>query len=361
MNEQSYLIFELGQSRYGISTAIVEELSLLPNIVPIPETPTHVVGLINLRGEILPIINLHQRLGQASLPYQLTDSIIVLQWQNQRIGILVNRVCEVEAIAPSQIQFYSEEARSPRGRSDALIGGIASLGADLVVLLDPESLVQSSSRLILSHQPVASEGLNGNGQNYPHHGSQSGAVVANQDGASLFSHLSADAQQILQTRAENLRQPVETQDASGVPVAVVELGDEYLGLSLETVHEFIDIRRVTPVPCCPSHILGNINLRGEIITLVDISHVINVPTDASKLRRKAIVVRLDQLTAGIAVDQIFDLIYLDPAQISEAPVAIHSNSDEYLQGVASYQNKMMSIINLSKVLTADALVVNEDV
>ncbi|HEY9662992.1 MAG TPA: chemotaxis protein CheW, partial [Allocoleopsis sp.] len=77
--------------------------------------------------------------------------------------------------------------------------------------------------------------------------------------------------------------------------------------------------------------------------------------------RKAIIVRQEQLVAGITVDEIFDVTYVHPSQLNAAPVAVHSVSDEYLQGVASYQEKMMSVINLPKVLHSGALVVNEEV
>lgn len=349
MNEHSYLIFELGHSRYGITTDVVEELFLVPDIVPIPETPTYVVGVINLRSEILPIVDLHQRLGQPSPPYQLTDSVVVLQWQSQRLGVLVNRVCEVETLADDQVQHPSDNGRS-HTLADALILGVTTLDAKLVVLLNPETLIQSSSRLPDACPTPDLATRNGSAESLTEAGL-----------TSPFAHLSPESQQILQARTDNLRQVVDTQETGGLPVAVVELGDEYLGLELDTVHEFINIRKVTPVPCCPPHILGNINLRGEIVPLVDISHVVNLPVKNSKPREKAIVVRLDQLTAGIAVDEIFDLIYLDPNQISAAPVAVHVASDEYLQGVAAYQNTMMSIINLSKILTTDVLVVDEEV
>jgi purine-binding chemotaxis protein CheW len=188
----------------------------------------------------------------------------------------------------------------------------------------------------------------------------SNGAIAVKSSTSLFAHLSTDEQQILRSRSESLRQAVDTQDTVGVPITVIRLAGEYFGLSLETVHEFTDIRKVTPVPCCPPHILGNMNLRGEIVTLVDISQAVNLLIDSSNFRRKAIVVRMDDVVAGIAVDEIVDVIHLDLTQISTVPVAIHSASDEYLQGVASYQDKMIGIINLSKILSSGVLVVNED-
>ncbi|GAB4381521.1 MAG: hypothetical protein Kow00121_40230 [Elainellaceae cyanobacterium] len=361
MNQQFYLIFELGQSRYGIPTSVVQEIFFVPDITPVPETPVYVIGMINLRGEILPVINLHQRLGQKPFPYQTTDSVIVLQWQSQRVGVLVNQVCEIQPIATDQLQHASTNGRSAETNVSALTGGIASLDTGLIMLLNPEALVQSSSRLTVSSQALGYASQNENSQPYTNDGTAYSQTIVAQETVYPFAHLPLDAQQQLQERAENLRQPNNAQETGGIPVAVVGLGDEYLGLGLETVHEFTDIHKVTPVPCCPSHILGNMNLRGEIITLVDISQVINLPIGSLKTWCKAIIIRFNQLTAGIAVDDIFDLIYLDPTQISAVPIAICSGSDDFLQGVASYQDKMMSIINLSKILATDVLTVDEEV
>ncbi|MBD2459511.1 purine-binding chemotaxis protein CheW [Oscillatoria sp. FACHB-1407] len=354
MSHQSYLLFELGYACYGISTSAVQELFFLPEVTPIPEAPAFMVGVINLRGHILPIVDLHRRLGQQSLPYQLTDSIIVVQWQTQRVGLLVNQIYEVQAIADEQIQSELVYEQWQAEGFQRFATGVASIGTTLVTLLSAEQLVRSGA--LTPAERAQFESYNNNGA------SSTGAIADNalRTLPQFCAHLTDSAQHILRSRSESLRQAIATQDTVGIPVTIVRLEGEYFGFSLETVYEFTDIRKVTPVPCCPPHVLGNTNLRGEIVTLVDISHVINLPMTASNSRRRAIVVRLDEIVAGIAVDEIMDVVYLDSTQILPAPVAIHFASDEYLQGVAPYQNKMIGIISLSKILTSGVLVVNED-
>lgn len=347
MNQQSYLLFELGQARYGIPTAAVQELFLLPEISPLPEAPACVVGVINLRGEILPIVDLHRRLGQKVPAYQLNNSVIVLQEQNQRLGLIVTQVHGVETIAPEQIQPAYGRAGSD---AQSWMTGLAHVDATLVILLQPTGLIQAAA---LAPQTEWNGDRQGNGW-------AAAATIASSEAVDLFAHLLPAARQILRERANSLRQAIETEDTTGVPIAVMGLQGEYFGLGLEAVYEFTDIRKITPVPCCPAHILGNMNLRGEIVTIVDISQTINLPIDTSP-KAKAIVVRQDELTVGLAVDDIFDVVYLNPTQISAVPIAIRSTGDDYLQGVAAYRDKMMSIINLSKILTTGTLAVNEEV
>ncbi len=345
MAKQSYLLFNLGYACYGIPTSAVQELFFLPEITPVPEAPAFMVGVINLRGNILPVIDLQRRLGQPASPYQLSHSIIVLQWQTHQIGLLVHQIHEVTTIGDDQIRSDLMYEQWQAAGFQRFVSGIATLDATLVTLLSPEQLIQATSCLESDSE-------------------QDTRVTAepalNQTVPPLFAHLSGDDQQVLQARSENLRQVVAVQDHQGIPVTVIRLGSEYFGLSLETIHEFTDIRKVTPIPCCPPHILGNINLRGEIVTLVDISQTVNLPIAPLSSKQKAIVVRFNEMVAGIAVDEILDVVSLDPAQISLAPTAIHASSDEYLQGVTPYRKHMISIINVSKILTSGVLIVDED-
>ena len=76
---------------------------------------------------------------------------------------------------------------------------------------------------------------------------------------------------IFRQRADNLRQPLESLNVTSklMTLAVIGFGNKYFGLDLELVQAFTDITDFTPIPCCPNYIVGNMNLRGEIVTLVD--------------------------------------------------------------------------------------------
>ncbi|MDZ8053361.1 MAG: chemotaxis protein CheW [Aulosira sp. ZfuVER01] len=336
MNTQSYLMFKLNHSRYGIPVTAVQELFFLPEITAIAKTPPGVLGAINLRGELLSVIDLHQQLGEPRSPFQLTDSTIVLEWQTQRVGIIVNQVDEVQAIALAQIttNLYGESQAG-------LTVGIATVENEIVTLLNPEILVQHRTESV-------NDALK--------HTNDSGFAQG------LYNHFDAQARQVLRERTFGLQDAIAEQESVGLmPLAVVGLGGEYFGFELETVHEFTEIHKITPIPCCPPHIVGNINLRGEIVTLIDISDVVDLSMNAVRSQLQAVIVRLEQRVAGIAVDDIFDVVYIHPSQMATIPVAMHSAKDDYLQGVAPYQDRMMSIINLSKLLTSDVLVVNQEV
>ncbi|MBD2519418.1 chemotaxis protein CheW [Nostoc sp. FACHB-973] len=366
MNHQSYLIFNLNHSRYGIVATSVQEIFFLPEVTAIAQTPDTILGVINLRGKFLPVMDLYHRLEQTRPPFQLTDSMIVLEWETQRIGIIVSQVDSVQAIADDQIAA-NICGESKESLPDGLVTGIANVDEGIVTLLNPELLVQHS----LIETAFNPNSDFHNGSDAPKHPSDSALNHG------LYDHFNSQERQVFRERTESLRCAIADEDSAWLlPLAVVGLGGEYFGFGLETVHEFTEIHKITPIPCCPPHILGNINLRGEIITLININEVVDLPmkgvrsptvgrspspTGGSTSHQQAVVVRLEQRVAGIAVDDIFDVTYIHPGQMTPAPIALNSAKDDYLQGVAPYRDRMMSIINLSKLLTSEALVVNEEV
>ncbi|OYD88942.1 hypothetical protein CDG77_21020 [Nostoc sp. 'Peltigera membranacea cyanobiont' 213] len=353
MSHESYLMFKLNHSRYGIPATAVQELFFLPEVTAIAETPSTILGVINLRGTFLPVMDLYHRLEQARPPFQLTDSMIVLEWQTQRIGIIVNQVDSVQAIAPDRIAANVCD-RSKESLQDKLVTGIANVEEGIVTLLNPELLVQHA--FIETVFNLNSDFNNGSVNDALKHSSDS---ALNQG---LYDRFDSQERQILQERTEALRCSIDEEDSTSLlPLAVVGLGGEYFGFGLETVHEFTEIHKITPIPCCPPHIVGNINLRGEIVTLININNVVDLPMNGVRSHQQAVVVRLDRRVAGIAVDDIFDVTYIHPSQMTTPPIALNSAKDDYLQGVAPYRDRMMSIINLSKLLTSEVLVVNEEV
>ena len=168
---------------------------------------------------------------------------------------------------------------------------------------------------------------------------------------------------IFRQRADSLRQTTtDTLDDIGIagqiPLAVIGLNGEYFGVDLGAVREFTHIRNLTSIPCCPNHIVGNMNLRGEIVTLVDIRSVLNLSSAPVKTGSKAVVIEVDDVVAGLPVEEVFDVMYLYPSDINSSPT---SQGGEAFRGTTYYSDKVMSIIDLPKIIRQGSLVVNEEV
>ncbi len=357
MESYPYLTFTLDQSLYGINTFLVEEIFFLPELTSIPESPFDIVGVVNLRGEILPIMDLNLRFGYACNDYHLTDSVIVLKVNNFRLGIIVNQVHEVRNLTQENITLEMNYGRENyQGKKNHFLHGIAKDEDNIIFLLDVDKLVSYVEREI-SPENLTEKNI------------ENRLLVDSINGDKLSQkrifcpNVTPEEREIFHKRAESLRQSVESEDLTGLkPLAVIMLNDEYFGIDLNIVQEFTDIKKVTPIPCCPSHILGNMNLRGEILTLIDIRELLNLNLAGITENAKAIVVNVEGIVAGLMVKQVCDVMFLNPADITSVPTAIHSINDEYLQGAANYNKaKMMSILNLPKIFLKGNLMVDESV
>lgn len=354
INNQSYLMFRHGDSLYGIEADRVREVFQLPELTLIADAPQDIIGSLNWRGKLLPVMHLDLRLGRAMQPCQLSDSIIVIEWQSIQVGLVVNQVLEVRTVAAGIQETAPDYGRS-QPINTAFVSGIAKLEADLVVLLNPETLIRQAdqvavmvweSELSLDSEAAVSPEAEGQAN-----------IAAPQDGINFYDRycgpVTSAEKAIFRQRAEDLRPPLEEADSSEqMALAIIRIGTDYFALALGLVREFINVQQVTPIPCTPQHIVGNINLRGEVMTLVDIRSALKqAPTSSAT---KAVVVEVEDVVAGIPVDAVLDVMYLSHPEITKMPMAA-----DYFQGIAQYQDKHLRILDLPTLFSTEALVVNQ--
>ncbi|MEP6519166.1 chemotaxis protein CheW [Microcoleus vaginatus] len=376
METKPYLIFEQNGFLCGIEACYVREIFFLPELTAIAEAPQYIVGAIDLRGEILPVMDLNLRFGYAWQDYAVTDSTIVIEWQESKVGIIVNQVREVRELSEEAITRQLSYGRENSEASHYFVAGLARCEADIIMLLNLDHLIRYSPEKSDDSWPVfpsnpGSEAAAGEAE-IENLQWQINAKLLGKDPKNLSNRhvfcpqATPEEKAIFKSRANHLRRRGEGDNdaAINMSLAVFVLNSEYFSLPLDLVREFTDISQVTPVPCTPDRIVGNINLRGEIVTLIDIRSVLNMSLNMSEAANdlsKAIVVEVADLIAGIVVDEILDIIYLNVSEIAAVPAALHSANREYLRGTAIYGEKMMAILNLQKLLTKGGVVVDEEV
>jgi purine-binding chemotaxis protein CheW len=265
----------------------------------------------------------------------------VVESQGLQVGMIVHRVETVNEIDDRYLQTDLSYGR--RHIHQAFVQSVINLDDEMITLLNIDNLVR---------HPEAVEGLvsaeaNSERQMLPGNFYQQ-----------YFTNASSSIKAILHQRAVNLKEVTDKTAATKlVSLAVVSIGDRYFALDLGIVREFTPIGRITTIPCCPEHIVGNMNLRGEILTLVNICQPLNLTMTPKNLARKAVVIEVDDLTAGIIVDEVFDVVDFSPEELKPVPVAMNSDAASYLKGVAEYQNQTLNVIDLPKLLAAGAMTV----
>jgi purine-binding chemotaxis protein CheW len=137
MSEQQVVVFDLGAERYGLDIADVYEIIRHQLITAVPRAPGFVKGVINLRGRVIPVVDLHQRFGLFATEATKASRIVVVEAAGTRVGLGVDAVSEVLMINADAIEATPEVAA---GDDSAYLHGIAKVGENLIILLDLDHL-----------------------------------------------------------------------------------------------------------------------------------------------------------------------------------------------------------------------------
>ncbi len=131
--------FRIGRETYGIGISAVREIVRVPEITAVPNAREAIEGVINLRGKIIPVMDLRKRFGEADTRTDKKSRILVVEIENRLLGLLVNSASEVLNLAPSEIE--SPGSTFVEGES-SYVTGVGKLGGRLIILLDIAKLLQ---------------------------------------------------------------------------------------------------------------------------------------------------------------------------------------------------------------------------
>ena len=131
--------FRIGRETFGLPISIVREIVRVPEITAVPNAPDYIEGVINLRGRIIPVVDLRKRFGEKSFEVNKKNRIVVVELESRLVGLIVNSASEVLRISPSEID---EPHNVFREGELNYITGIGKLNGRLVILLDLSRVLQ---------------------------------------------------------------------------------------------------------------------------------------------------------------------------------------------------------------------------
>ena len=147
--------FRIGNETYGVRIGSVREIVRVPEITSVPSAPDLIEGVINLRGKIIPVMDLRKRFGQTDIQADKKNRILVVELENKLVGLIVNAASEVLKIPPSEIEAPGSVFAD--GES-GYVTGVGKLKGRLIILLDVSRLLHRTEfkRLEEVAEPVAS-------------------------------------------------------------------------------------------------------------------------------------------------------------------------------------------------------------
>lgn len=149
---QEFLVFTLGDEEYGIDILKVQEIRGYDQVTRIANTPSFIKGVTNLRGVIVPIVDLRVKFCQEDVDYNDNTVVIVLNLNQRVVGIVVDGVSDVLSLAAEQIRPAPEFAVT---LSTEYLTGLGALGERMLILVNIEKLLNSEEMALLDNAAIS--------------------------------------------------------------------------------------------------------------------------------------------------------------------------------------------------------------
>lgn len=149
--------FRLGAEEYGVDIMIVQEIILLGVVTQVPEVPEYVLGVINLRGNVIPILNLRRRFGMPDEAATDATRIMVINLAGRTVGVVVDGVSEVLRLQRDDI---APTPNSLHAAGKDYVQGLARRGERLLILLDMQRLLGGHAAAIAAGETATDKTTN---------------------------------------------------------------------------------------------------------------------------------------------------------------------------------------------------------
>jgi len=157
IEHDQYLIFTIEDQTYGIQAMKVREIDRMANITRIPNSPDYVEGVMNLRGHLTSVINFRKRFGFPPREHAEDTRIVVVEREDQSMGIIADSVQEVMKVPDNLVQAVPESARNTT--VEEFITGVGIVEGKLTILLDVDQVLSKSDVRDAANLRSALEGI----------------------------------------------------------------------------------------------------------------------------------------------------------------------------------------------------------
>jgi purine-binding chemotaxis protein CheW len=288
LNNQ-FVTFALEGEVFALNMAPVQEIIRVPEIVKVPKSPSSLMGLANLRGKVLPVVNLRKVFGLADKSLDEANRVVVVDL-GQVLGFLVDNVYSVIEVEETKIE--SAEDIQSIVKSDFLKGVIKDVGRfKMVMMLDLEKVVEKEF----------SQAIQTSSQEYE---------------VRSFEKTEEE---------EDIKEAKEERQFVSFLVA----GEEY-AIPIESVQEIVSVpEHITKVPNSESTILGIMNLRNKVLPLASLRRLFGFPEESLTEQSRIVVLSLGELSVGIVVDNVREVLRVPEALIEPVPPIIVQNETNF--------------------------------
>ncbi len=302
-DELPYVTFLLGQESFGVALANVEEIVDLPLVTKVPDSTAYVLGVICIRDQVLPLLDFTKLLrvegATADVPKEM---VILLSFENARLGMVVDGIQEIIRIKDEEI------LPAPHTLSEREKGHL-------------DGVVIRSDRMVSLLRVLE--------------------ILDREDHQKLVTLSSA----IASTRVV---EQVENHDLS---IVVFRLGEESFGMRLHEVREIIMVGQITPVPRAPGFVEGVLNLRGEVMPVLDLRSRFGLERRDRSALSRILITPIGGVFTGLVVDSVQEVGTVDQRKLEDPPKVTSAGANAYIEKVARSESGMIFLLDLRMLLS----------
>lgn len=131
------------------------------------------------------------------------------------------------------------------------------------------------------------------------------------------------------------------------------LENETYGINVMQVQEVLRYTEIAPVPGAPDYVLGIINLRGNVVTVIDTRQRFGLQSTDVTDNTRIVIIEADKQVIGIMVDSVAEVVYLRQSEIETAPNVGNEEAAKFIQGVCNKNDELLILVDLEKMMTAE--------
>ncbi len=306
-----YLSFEIDNELFGVNLSNLNQIIETPELTNVPKSSDLLEGIIYHNEVVLPIVNFQRWLKMDKEVKSEMNNILVIELNisdgnKLQVGLMVDKVLEVVHFNSKDI----EKAPEVGDNSTDYIRGIARYSERFIMLIDVDNLFTDS---------------------------QLEAIKQSKD-----------------TKAEQTLEDIAAADKLINIYLTFSLGKEKLAVDANKVVEILDVPTITPVPGSDEDVAGIINIRGNILPVVDtrLKYNIEISEENKKITTVMVVdvnVNGEELSVGAIVDSVSDIIEIADEDINSAVSLDLPFDPAFLKGVAKVKDQFVQLMNIDKV------------
>lgn len=316
MNLHDYLGFVLNNENYLLAIENVKEIVKLPqNISKMGHAQEHILGLSILRDEVLPIVDLGQVLNMAPQEIDTKVQVIVSLFRASDgssfpVGLVVKEVKDVLSLPPENIEELPLLLKNELKDAQQIAGVYKD--KDLSYLLEPESLFSSIDGGVLQL---------------------------------LETDTHRDRVREERSGAESIDEKKDLHNGEQDQYIFFAMDKSIFAIDIVKIQEIVRVPEVTKIPGANSFIAGLINIRGEVIPVLNLQEKFSMARKEINKETRIIVLNLEKMSVGIMVDETKDVLPIEKKMISPPPEKmIESLDGDYFQGIIRLDEENMALM-----------------